>query len=67
MATIHLNKGHNINLAGAPKKELKSLPCPKKIRINPDDFKNIKPKLVVKVGDKVKIGQKLFFDKNNPL
>ena len=66
MATIHLNKGHNINLAGAPKKELKSLPCPKKIRINPDDFKNIKPKLVVKVGDKVKIGQKLFFDKNSP-
>ena len=33
MATIHLNKGHNINLAGTPKKELKSLPCPKKLEL----------------------------------
>ena len=66
MATIHITKGHDLNLKGAPEKVLKSVPCPDKIRIIPDDFPGIKPKLNIKVNDQVKIGDKLFFDKNNP-
>ena len=66
MATVHITKGHDLNLDGAPEKLLESIPCPDKIRIIPDDFPGIKPKLNIKVNDQVKIGDKLFFDKNNP-
>ena len=66
MATIHLNKGHNLNLAGSPRKEIKSLTCPKKIKLVPDDFCGVKPKMKVSIDDEVKIGTKIFFDKNNP-
>ena len=66
MATIHINKGHDIKLKGAPEKLLKSMPCPEKIRIIPEDFPGVKPKLNIKMDDQVKIGDKLFFDKNNP-
>ena len=66
MARIHLNKGHDLKIKGAPKAELLELPCPNKIKIVPDDFQGVKPKLLVKVGDKVKVGGQLFFDKNNP-
>ena len=65
MATIHLNKGHNLNLAGSPRKEIKSLACPKKIKLVPDDFCGVKPKMKVSIDDEVKIGTKIFFDKNN--
>ena len=66
MATIHINKGHNLKLAGSPKKEVKSLSCPKKIKIIPDNFPGVKPKMQITTNDQVKIGSKLFFDKNNP-
>ena len=66
MATIHITKGHDLVLAGSPEKSLNKLDAPKKIKIVPDDFYGIKPKLLVKEGDNVSIGDKLFFDKNNP-
>ena len=66
MATIHITKGHNLVLAGSPEKSLIKLDAPKTIKIVPDDFQGIKPKLLVKEGDNVSIGDKLFFDKNNP-
>lgn len=66
MATIHLNKGHNLNLAGSPLKIINSLSCPKKIKMVPDNFCGIKPKMEVSIDDQVKIGTKIFFDKNNP-
>jgi len=66
MATIHLNKGHNLNLAGSPSKKINSLPPPDTIKIVPDNFCGIKPKMKVSINDDVKIGTKLFFDKNNP-
>ena len=66
MATIHLTKGHNIKITGNPLKKVVDLPCPSLIKIIPDDFPSVKPKLLVKEGDKVQIGDKIFFDKNNP-
>ena len=66
MATIHITKGHNLVLAGSPEKSLNKLDAPKTIKIVPDDFHGIKPKLLIKQGDNVSIGDKLFFDKNNP-
>ena len=66
MATVHITKGHNIKISGAPEKRVVNLPCPSLIKIIPDNFRTVKPKLLVKEGDQVKIGDKLFFDKNNP-
>ena len=66
MATVHLTKGHNLKISGVPTKETINLPCPSSVKVIPDHYKSIKPKLVVKEGDKVKIGEKLFYDKNNP-
>ena len=66
MATVNLRKGHNIKITGVPSKSIVNLPCPSSVKIIPDNFKGIKPKLLVKEGDQVKIGTKLFFDKINP-
>ena len=66
MATVHITKGHDLKLKGAPEKVLKTISCPDKIRVIPDDFPGVKPKLTIKVDDHVKIGDQLFFDKNNP-
>ena len=66
MATVHITKGHNIKISGAPEKRVVTLPCPSLIKIIPDNFRTVKPKLLVREGDQVKIGDKLFFDKNSP-
>lgn len=66
MINTHITKGHDINIAGKPTKKIVTLPCPKSVKITPENFKGIKPKLLVKEGDSVKIGSKLFYDKINP-
>ena len=65
MATFNLEKGYDLNLEGQPDKEIISISSPEIIKIDPQVFKYIKPKLVVKVDDLVKVGTPLFFDKNN--
>ncbi|PIE03524.1 MAG: NADH:ubiquinone reductase (Na(+)-transporting) subunit A [Acidobacteria bacterium] len=66
MATYHIKKGYNVPMKGAPAKKKEVLPVPKTLGICPTDFQGIKPKLTVKLNDKVKIGSPLFFDKRNP-
>ena len=65
MATFHITKGHNLKISGIPDKKVVHLPCPSSIKIIPDHYESVKPKLLVKEGDQIKIGDKLFFDKNN--
>ena len=65
MATIHLTRGHNLKLAGQPNKEIFDIPCPKQVTLVPDNFPGIKPKMLVKVGDLVKVGSKIYHDKKN--
>ena len=66
MATVHITKGHNIKISGTPEKRVVTLSCPSSIKIIPDNYDSVKPKLLIKEGEQVKIGDKLFFDKNNP-
>ena len=66
MATFNLKKGYDLKLIGEPKKEIINVSIPDVIKINPQKFKYIKPKLVVKVDDLVEVGTLLFFDKKNP-
>jgi len=63
---IHISKGHDIRIAGTPKRDIISIGTPKKAAIKPMDFRGVKPKLLVKEQDNVKRGQPLFVDKRNP-
>ena len=62
---IAIKKGLSINIKGAAKKELKKIPLTKFYAHNLDDFHLLIPKLEVKIGDYVKIGEPLFYSKSN--
>lgn len=60
---IRLRKGLDIRLQGAAGKTLVKLPTASRYAISPLDFEGVTPKLLVKVGDRVKAGSPLFFNK----
>ncbi|MBP5679672.1 MAG: Na(+)-translocating NADH-quinone reductase subunit A [Bacteroidales bacterium] len=63
---IKLNKGLDINLAGAAEQKLVSVKAADKVTLVPDDFVGSTPKVVVKAGEAVKAGDVLFTDKLHP-
>jgi Na+-transporting NADH:ubiquinone oxidoreductase subunit A len=63
---IKLNKGLDINLAGAAEQKLVSVKAADKVPLVPDDFVGSTPKVVVKAGEAVKAGDVLFTDKLHP-
>ena len=63
---VKISKGLDINLKGAPVAEFTSVAPAKFYALMPSDFTRITPKVVVKPEDKVKAGDPLFFDKENP-
>ena len=65
MNSFNIKKGHNIFLEGSPSKELIISKSPQSIVLHPNSIKNMKTKLFVKVGDKVKVGTPVFASKNN--
>jgi Na+-transporting NADH:ubiquinone oxidoreductase subunit A len=62
---IKLKKGLDIHLQGEPKAKLIEACGSDTYAVSPPDFAGVVPKLLVKVGDKVKVGSPLFFDKAN--
>ena len=62
---ITLRKGLDINLVGKPQETLAEAPMASEYALSPLDFEGVTPKLLVKVGDKVKAGTPLFFNKYN--
>ncbi len=63
---IKLRKGLDINLVGRAERTVAERPMAASYAVSPLDYENVTPKLLVKVGDRVKAGNALFFDKNNP-
>lgn len=63
--TIKLRKGLDIRLVGEANKVKSEFVMPKTVSIKPTDFHNLIPKMVVKVGDRVKAGTTIFYDKYN--
>ena len=61
--TISIRKGLNIRLVGEATKEIKEIPVSGTVGISPLDFHGLTPKMVVKEGDAVLVGDVLFFDK----
>ena len=63
---IKLKKGLDIQIKGEPANNLEHIGMPETFAIKPADFHGLVPKLTVAVGDKVKAGTPLFFDKYQP-
>ena len=61
--TITIRKGLDVNMKGKAEKVLVEATKSKLFSIQPPNFTGLTPKLVVKVGDKVKAGSPVFFDK----
>jgi len=55
-----------VQMKGVPSYEIAKSILPEKVSISPEQFRGIKPKLVVREGDKVETGSPLFFDKLKP-
>lgn len=62
---IKIKKGLDIKLKGAAEKATENAIISNTCTVRPEDFHSIIPKLAVKVGEKVKAGQALFFNKSN--
>ncbi len=62
---IRIKRGLNLPITGSPKQSIETGASVSKVAIIGDDFVGMKPSMKVKVGDKVKIGQALFYDKKN--
>ncbi|WP_290699792.1 Na(+)-translocating NADH-quinone reductase subunit A [Lacinutrix sp.] len=62
---IKIKKGLDIKLKGAAEKATENAIISNTCTVRPEDFHSVIPKLSVKVGEKVKAGQALFFNKIN--
>ena len=63
---IRLRRGLDISLKGKAEKIFSKGKLAETYAVKPTDFPNLTPKLIVKVGDAVKAGTPLFFDKYHP-
>lgn len=64
--SIKISKGFDIKIVGSAKEVIDAIGCSETVALKPSDFKNLSPKLLVAIGDEVLVGQKVFFDKDNP-
>ena len=62
---IRIKKGLDIKLKGEAEKTIETAILSNFYTLRPDDFHGVTPKLISKVGAKVKAGQPVFFDKSN--
>lgn len=63
MQLVHLKKGYDLRIAGRPAPEVEDLPRPPQVAAVADRLRFVKPRLAVRVGDRVKVGTLLFTDK----
>lgn len=63
---IKIKKGLDIKLKGEAEKAIEDAIKSNYFTLRPEDFHGVTPKLITKVGAKVKAGQPVFYDKTNP-
>jgi Na+-transporting NADH:ubiquinone oxidoreductase subunit A len=66
MISVNIRKGYKVNIAGKPSHEVVKSDKPSRVALLPERIPFVKPRLKVKVGDKVKTGTPMFEDKRNP-
>ncbi len=63
---ITIDKGLDIPIAGRPRQQIEPGPAISKVALLGQDTIGLKPRMQVSEGDRVKLGQTLFFDRHNP-
>ena len=63
---FHIRKGLDLPLSGHPLPQVDTAPAPAQVAVLGCDFPRLKPTLLVDEGDRVRLGQPLFSDKQNP-
>ena len=63
---IKIKKGLDIPLMGEPQEKFLGEVKSDVVKICPEDFIGVTPKLSVRVGDEVKAGDALMYDRNHP-
>lgn len=63
---ISIKKGLDLPISGKPLADLSDTPAVRKVAILGNDYIGMKPTLLAREGDKVKVGQKIIEDKKNP-
>lgn len=63
--SVKIRKGLNIRIKGAADKVIVDAPVSTTYSIKPPDFHGLVPKMVKKIGEPVKAGEPIFFDKYN--
>ncbi len=66
MGLIKIKKGLDIPILGEPEQKIYPASNPRTVALIGYDYIGLRPKLAVKVGDRVKLGQLLFTDKKMP-
>lgn len=66
MISVQIKKGYRTKIAGGPSPEVEPLGKPDQVALLPERIPFVKPRLKVKIGDKVKVGTPVFEDKRNP-
>ena len=61
-----IKRGLNLPIAGAPEQQIDDAPAVRSVAVIGADYHGLKPTMAVQTGDRVKIGQPLFADKNQP-
>ena len=66
MISVRASKGYDLPVQGAPLETLDTLMSPATVAVLPEHIPFIKPRLAVKEGDRVAVGDLLYTDKANP-
>jgi len=66
MTNFILKRGLDIPISGVPEQKIYEGNNPKTLAVLGPDYKGLKPKMLINVGDKVKRGTPLFCHKDNP-
>lgn len=66
MEAIRIRGGHRFRITNAPSTEKRNVAVPAVVGLTPRGVPGLKPKILVKAGDKVERGQILFHDKRRP-
>ncbi len=63
---IKIKKGLNVPLAGSPEQRISAGPDISSVALLGPDTHDLKPRMLVREGDRVRLGQPLYADKANP-
>jgi Na+-transporting NADH:ubiquinone oxidoreductase subunit A len=66
MSEYKIKRGYDVPMIGAAERVVEDAGRPHVVSIRPDEFRAVKPKILVQDGDKVQAGQPLFHDRQRP-